>query len=132
MIDSVQHLVTVDGQAIELPLKQFDLLALLVRRAGTVVTRREIHREVWGPGISARSKTLDVHIRRLRHAIELDPLQPTRILTARGLGFRFAATRPGEDSECLSSTPLQLPRDASPEVHSSVDVCLVVDQLSPS
>lgn len=123
-IDTIQHLVSVDGEPLELPLKQFALLSLLVRRAGSVVTRREIHREVWGPGISERSKTLDVHIRRLRHAIEADPLMPTRILTARGLGFRFVSAGPDRRPETVEGRSL----DVSPEVHRSVDVCLVVDR----
>ena len=123
-IDTIQHLVSVDGEPLELPLKQFALLSLLVRRAGSVVTRREIHREVWGPGISERSKTLDVHIRRLRHAIEADPLQPTRILTARRLGFRFVTAGPAPHPETITGRPLSV----SPEVHRPVDVCLVVDR----
>ncbi|MFN8051525.1 MAG: response regulator transcription factor [Acidimicrobiales bacterium] len=123
-IDTIQHLVSVDGEPLELPLKQFALLSLLVRRAGSVVTRREIHREVWGPGISERSKTLDVHIRRLRHAIEADPLHPTRILTARGLGFRFVSLGADRHLETVERQPITV----SPEVHRSVDVCLVVDR----
>ena len=79
-----------DGTAIELPPKEFELLALLVEHAGRVLTRDQLIDEVWGSNYVGDTKTLDVHIRRLRGRIEVAPQDPRRILTVRGIGYRFA------------------------------------------
>ncbi|MBW3621704.1 MAG: helix-turn-helix domain-containing protein, partial [Actinobacteria bacterium] len=72
------------------PPKEFDLLATLVEHAGRVLTRDQLIDEVWGSDYVGDTKTLDVHIRRLRTRIEDDPHRPRRILTVRGIGYRFA------------------------------------------
>ena len=89
-VDRARHEVTVDGTAIELPPKEFELLALLVEHAGRVLTRDQLIDEVWGSNYVGDTKTLDVHIRRLRGRIEVAPQDPRRILTVRGIGYRFA------------------------------------------
>ncbi len=89
-IDRVRHEVHVDGEPVELPPKEFDLLAELVENAGRVRSRRHLIREVWGIDYVGDTKTLDVHIRRLRTRIEADPQDPHRIQTVRGVGYRFA------------------------------------------
>lgn len=89
-VDRARHEVTVDGVAIELPPKEFELLALLVEHAGRVLTRDQLIDEVWGSSYVGDTKTLDVHIRRLRGRIEVVPHDPRRILTVRGIGYRFA------------------------------------------
>jgi len=82
--------VRVDGRPIELPPKEFELLAMLVEHAGRVLTRDQLIDEVWGTDYVGDTKTLDVHIRRLRGRIETDPADPHRIRTVRGVGYRFA------------------------------------------
>jgi two-component system response regulator RegX3 len=90
-IDVDRHVVTVRGQSIAMPLKEFDLLELLVRNAGRVLTRGQIIDRVWGSDYVGDTKTLDVHVKRLRAKIEVDPRNPTLILTVRGLGYKFEA-----------------------------------------
>jgi two-component system response regulator RegX3 len=77
------------GQALELPLKEYEVLQLLLERAGRVVTRDQLIDEVWGHDYVGDTKTLDVHIKRLRGRIEPDPSTPERILTVRGVGYKI-------------------------------------------
>lgn len=88
-IDVDRHLVVVRGSAVALPLKEFDLLELLLRNAGRVLTRGQIIDRVWGSDYVGDTKTLDVHIKRLRAKIEEDPGHPVLIQTVRGLGYKF-------------------------------------------
>lgn len=88
-IDLDRHVVLVRGEQVRLPLKEFDLLELLVRNAGRVLTRAQIMDRVWGPGYSGDTKTLEVHVKRLRAKCEVDPGEPRHLLTVRGLGYRF-------------------------------------------
>jgi two-component system, OmpR family, response regulator RegX3 len=90
-LDPTSRAVTKDGEPIELAAKEFDLLRLLMSRAGEVVGREEIMDEVWDPHWFGPTKTLDVHISWLRKKIEDEPSDPTYITTVRGVGFRFAA-----------------------------------------
>jgi two-component system response regulator RegX3 len=91
-VDRVRHEVEVDGAVVDLPPKEFDLLAYLVENAGRVLTRHQLIDEIWGSDYVGDTKTLDVHIRRLRTRIEKDPQEPHRIQTVRGVGYRFADT----------------------------------------
>ena len=88
-IDPERHEVTVRGSAVEMPLKEFDLLAALASRPGRVMTRDQLIDEVWGLDYVGDTKTLDVHIKRLRNKIEGDPSNPTAIVTIRGLGYKL-------------------------------------------
>ena len=88
-IDVDRHVVTVRGQTVPMPLKEFDLLELLVRNAGRVLTRGQIIDRVWGSDYVGDTKTLDVHVKRLRAKIEEDPRNPSLILTVRGLGYKL-------------------------------------------
>lgn len=90
-MDVDRHVVTVRGQQVSMPLKEFDLLELLVRNAGRVLTRGQIIDRVWGSDYVGDTKTLDVHVKRLRAKIEEDPREPTLILTVRGLGYKLEA-----------------------------------------
>ncbi len=91
-VDRVRHEVQVDGALVEFPPKEFDLLAYLVEHAGRVLTRGQLIDEIWGSDYVGDTKTLDVHIRRLRSRIEADAGVPARIQTVRGVGYRFADT----------------------------------------
>ena len=91
-VDRLRHEVQVDGQPAELPPKEFDLLAVLVENAGRVLTRNQLIDDVWGADYVGDTKTLDVHIRRLRTRIERDPREPQRIQTVRGVGYKFSDT----------------------------------------
>lgn len=88
-IDSDRHVVTVRGQVISLPLKEFDLLEFLVRNSGRVLTRAQLIDRVWGSDYVGDTKTLDVHVKRLRAKVEEDPSNPVHLLTVRGLGYKF-------------------------------------------
>ena len=90
-LDSERHQVTLHGEPISLPLKEFELLELLMVNAGRVLTRGQIIDRVWGSDYFGDTKTLDVHIKRLRSKIEKTPAQPVIIVTVRGLGYRFEA-----------------------------------------
>lgn len=90
-LDSERHYVSVNGQALSLPLKEFELLELLMVNAGRVLTRGQIIDRVWGSDYFGDTKTLDVHIKRLRSKIEKVPSEPSIIVTVRGLGYRFEA-----------------------------------------
>lgn len=88
-IDVDRHIVTFRGEGVSLPLKEFDLLELLMRNAGRVLTRGQIIDRVWGADYVGDTKTLDVHIKRLRTKVEDDPANPVQIVTVRGLGYKF-------------------------------------------
>jgi two-component system response regulator RegX3 len=90
-MDVERHTVVVDDQPIALPLKEFDLLELLLRNTGRVLTREQLLDRIWGPGYVGDTKTLDVHVKRLRGKIEADPAAPRLIVTVRGLGYKFDA-----------------------------------------
>ncbi len=88
-MDVDRHQVSVNGSAISLPLKEFELLEFLMRNAGRVLTRMQLIDRVWGSDYVGDTKTLDVHIKRLRAKIETDPANPTVIQTVRGLGYKM-------------------------------------------
>ena len=88
-IDVDRHVVDVRGETITMPLKEFDLLELLMRNAGRVLTRAQIIDRVWGSDYVGDTKTLDVHIKRLRSKVEADPTHPELIVTVRGLGYKM-------------------------------------------
>lgn len=90
-IDPVQHRVTVRGVEIRLPLKEFDLLHYLSQNPGRVLTRNQLIDRIWGSDYFGDTKTLDVHIKRIRAKIEKDPANPEIIETIRGLGYKFSA-----------------------------------------
>jgi two-component system, OmpR family, response regulator RegX3 len=90
-MDVERHVVAVDGQQVALPLKEFDLLELLMRNAGRVLTRMQLIDRVWGSDYVGDTKTLDVHVKRLRAKIEPDPANPKYLLTVRGLGYKLEA-----------------------------------------
>jgi two-component system response regulator RegX3 len=89
MLDSDRHTLTVNGTMTAIPLKEFELLEYLMRNAGRVLTRGQIIDRIWGSDYFGDTKTLDVHIKRIRSRIEVDPANPELILTVRGLGYRF-------------------------------------------
>ncbi len=91
-LDPERHEVFVRGAPVALPLKEFELLQLLLANAGRVVTRETLIDRVWGHDYVGDTKTLDVHVKRLRAKVEDDPSAPTRITTIRGLGYKFQAT----------------------------------------
>lgn len=88
-LDPDQHRVTVRSTDVSMPLKEFELLHVLMAAAGRVVSRETLIDRVWGSDYVGDTKTLDVHIKRLRAKIESDPAAPTRIVTIRGLGYKF-------------------------------------------
>jgi two-component system, OmpR family, response regulator RegX3 len=90
-MDVERHVVSVDGEAVALPLKEFDLLEYLLRNAGRVLTRGQLIDRVWGSDYVGDTKTLDVHVKRLRAKVEPDPANPTYLLTVRGLGYKLEA-----------------------------------------
>lgn len=94
-LDVARHEVTVRGKRVELPLKEFELLAVLLERAGRVMPRDRLIERVWGYDHVGDTKTLDVHIKRLRSKVETDPANPTRIVTVRGVGYRYEEVRGG-------------------------------------
>ncbi|MEV0165097.1 two-component system response regulator RegX3 [Nonomuraea fuscirosea] len=91
-MDVDRHVVAVRGEPVQLPLKEFELLEVLLRNAGRVLTRGQLIDRVWGADYVGDTKTLDVHVKRLRAKIESDPSNPRCILTVRGLGYKFDAT----------------------------------------
>ena len=88
-MDLERHTVTVDGVDTPMPLKEYDLLEYLLRNPGRVLTRGQLIDHVWGEDYVGDTKTLDVHIKRLRNKIERDPSSPSRVITVRGLGYKF-------------------------------------------
>ena len=89
VIDVERHQVSINGESIALPLKEFELLEFLVRNSGRVLTRTQLIDRVWGSDYFGDTKTLDVHVKRLRAKIEKDPANPVYIQTIRGLGYKF-------------------------------------------
>ena len=90
-IDVERHQVTINGEAQTLPLKEFELLEFLVRNSGRVLTRAQLIDRIWGSDYFGDTKTLDVHIKRIRARVEKDPANPVFIQTVRGLGYKFEA-----------------------------------------
>jgi two-component system response regulator RegX3 len=90
-MDVERHVVAVDGEQVSLPLKEFDLLEYLLRNAGRVLTRGQLIDRVWGSDYVGDTKTLDVHVKRLRAKLEPDPANPKYLLTVRGLGYKLEA-----------------------------------------
>ncbi len=88
-LDAGRHEVSVHGERVALPLKEFELLELLLANAGRVLTRDVLIDRVWGPNYYGDTKTLDVHVKRLRTKIEDDPAHPANIVTVRGVGYRY-------------------------------------------
>jgi len=88
-LDPEEHVVTIGGEQVPMPLKEFEVLRLLLSNAGRVLTREVLIDRVWGSDYVGDTKTLDVHIKRLRSKIEDDPGAPTTIVTIRGLGYKF-------------------------------------------
>ena len=90
-MDVQRHTVTVAGSDVTLPLKEFDLLEYLLRNSGRVLTRGQLIDRVWGADYVGDTKTLDVHVKRLRSKIEADPAKPRHLVTVRGLGYKLEA-----------------------------------------
>jgi two-component system response regulator RegX3 len=90
-MDVDRHVVTVDGAEVRLPLKEFELLELFLRNSGRVLTRSQLVDRVWGADYVGDTKTLDVHVKRLRAKVEPDPANPRSLVTVRGLGYRLEA-----------------------------------------
>lgn len=88
-MDVERHVVSVHGGPVSLPLKEFDLLEYLLRNTGRVLTRTQLIDRVWGADYVGDTKTLDVHVKRLRGKIEADPSEPHHLITVRGLGYKF-------------------------------------------
>ncbi|KJL31311.1 response regulator [Microbacterium sp. NPDC089698] len=88
-VDLDRHTVAVDGEVINMPLKEFELLEVLMRNSGRVLTRGQLIDRVWGSDYFGDTKTLDVHIKRIRSRIEQNPSEPVMLVTVRGLGYRF-------------------------------------------
>ena len=88
-MDVERHEVAVDGQPVRLALKEFELLEMLLRNAGRVMTRGQLIDRIWGADYVGDTKTLDVHVKRLRAKLETDPGNPEHLLTVRGLGYKF-------------------------------------------
>jgi two-component system response regulator RegX3 len=88
-MDVERHVVSVGGHQIQLPLKEFELLEMLLRNAGRVLTRMQLIDRIWGADYVGDTKTLDVHVKRLRSKIEPDPSSPRHLVTVRGLGYKF-------------------------------------------
>jgi two-component system response regulator RegX3 len=92
-IDPDEHLVTVRGEPMRLPLKEFELLHILLANAGRVLPRETLIDRVWGTDYVGDTKTLDVHVKRLRSKLEADPASPERIVTIRGLGYKYERSK---------------------------------------
>ncbi|MEY2460778.1 MAG: two-component system, OmpR family, response regulator RegX3 [Acidimicrobiaceae bacterium] len=98
-IDPERHEVVIRGELVSLPLKEFELLEELLENAGRLVTREALIDRVWGLDYVGDTKTLDVHVKRLRGKVEVDPANPTRIITIRGLGYKYEVPKSGSASE---------------------------------
>ena len=90
-MDVERHMVTVHGREVRMPLKEFELLEMFLRNAGRVLTRGQLIDRVWGSDYVGDTKTLDVHVKRLRAKIEPDPANPRYLVTVRGLGYKYDA-----------------------------------------
>ena len=93
-LDPERHEVLIRDEAVSLPLKEFELLELLLLNAGRVLPRETLIDRIWGSDYVGDTKTLDVHVKRLRAKVEPDPSAPTRIVTIRGLGYKYEAPKP--------------------------------------
>jgi two-component system response regulator RegX3 len=89
-MDVARHEVAVHGESVALPPKEFELLEVLLRRKGRLLTRDLLIEQVWGADYYGDTRTLDVHVKRLRRKLEEDPHHPVHLLTVRGLGYKFA------------------------------------------
>jgi len=98
-IDPERHEVIIRGELVSLPLKEFELLGELLENAGRLVTREALIDRVWGFDYVGDTKTLDVHVKRLRGKVEVDPANPTRIITIRGLGYKYEAPKTARSPE---------------------------------
>jgi two-component system response regulator RegX3 len=90
-MDVERHIVTVNGEPVQLPLREFELLEMLLRNSGRVLTRQQLIDRIWGADYVGDTKTLDVHVKRLRSKIEPDPGAPRHLVTVRGVGYKFEA-----------------------------------------
>jgi two-component system response regulator RegX3 len=90
-MDIDRHVVTVNGRTVGLPLKEFELLEFLLRNTGRVLTRGQLIDRIWGADYVGDTKTLDVHVKRLRSKVEPEPASPRHIVTVRGVGYKFEA-----------------------------------------
>lgn len=90
-MDVERHVVSVRSSPVQMPLKEFELLEILLRNTGRVLTRGQLIDRVWGSDYVGDTKTLDVHVKRLRSKIETDPAVPVHLVTVRGLGYKFEA-----------------------------------------
>jgi two-component system response regulator RegX3 len=90
-MDVERHVVTVNGNEVRLPLKEFELLEMFLRNTGRVLTRGQLIDRVWGADYVGDTKTLDVHVKRLRAKLEPDPAHPRYLVTVRGLGYKYEA-----------------------------------------
>src|SRR3954449_5374017 len=88
-MDIDRHVVSVNGDLVQMPLKEFELLEFLLRNSGRVLTRGQLIDRIWGSDYVGDTKTLDVHVKRLRAKVEPDPGRPKHLLTVRGLGYKF-------------------------------------------
>ena len=88
-LNEAEHTVTVRGESVAMPLKEFDVLRLLMMNVGQVMTRELLIDRVWGSDYYGDTKTLDVHVKRVRAKIESDPANPSKIVTVRGVGYKF-------------------------------------------
>jgi two-component system response regulator RegX3 len=88
-LDADRHVVTIRGEQMPMPLKEFELLEVLLRNSGRVLTREQLMSRVWGSDYFGDTKTLDVHVKRLRAKLEPDPSTPRHLVTIRGVGYRF-------------------------------------------
>jgi two-component system response regulator RegX3 len=88
-MDVERHVVTVNGEGTPMPLKEFELLEFLLRNSGRVLTRGQLIDRIWGSDYVGDTKTLDVHVKRIRAKVEPDPARPRHLLTVRGLGYKF-------------------------------------------
>jgi two-component system response regulator RegX3 len=93
LLDPERHEVVIRGEQVPLPLKEFELLELLLANAGRVLTRDTLINRIWGADYVGDTKTLDVHVKRLRSKVEDDPSRPSRIVTIRGLGYKYERTK---------------------------------------
>jgi two-component system KDP operon response regulator KdpE len=100
MIDYVDHVVSCDGQPIKLTVTEFNLLALMARHAGKLVTQRQLLKEIWGPGAVEHSHYLRVYVGQLRKKLEPDPSRPILLLTEPGIGYRMAMLQDSDSTSC--------------------------------
>ena len=91
-MDTDRHEVSVAGEIVTVPLREFELLEMFLRNPDRVLTRGQLIDRIWGANYVGDTKTLDVHVKRLRSKIEADPGQPTTLLTVRGLGYKLVTT----------------------------------------